>query len=168
MKTILALAVSLVCAGTLAAQEAVPAPAAETPKKSADGATHVDATAAATLLAEKDEAKKLTVLDIRTAGEFEEAHIDGATNIDFIDPTFEEQITKLDRDKPYLVHCQSGGRSGRSLEVFKKLGFKNIYHLDGGLTGWRTAGNAVVETEKKEEPQGEDASETKDDAKEAE
>lgn len=146
------LAVSLDFAGTLAAQEPVPAPAAEPAKKSADGATHVDAKAAAALVAEKDEAKKVTVLDIRTPTEYDEAHVEGATNIDFLDPSFEDEITKLDRDKPYLVHCQSGGRSGRSLEVFKKLGFKNIYHLDGGLTGWRTAGNAVVEAEKKEEP----------------
>ncbi len=148
MRTILTLAVSLVFAGTLAAKDPEP----ESAKKNADGATHVDAKEAAALVAETDEAKKITVLDIRTPAEYEEAHVEGATNIDFIAPSFEAEITKLDRDKPYLVHCQSGGRSGRSLAVFKKLGFKNIYHLDGGLTGWRTAGNAVVEAEKKEEP----------------
>ncbi|MFP6881875.1 MAG: rhodanese-like domain-containing protein [Roseibacillus sp.] len=46
---------------------------------------------------------------------------------------------KLDRNKAYLVHCRSGGRSTNSLGVWKKLGFKRVYHLDGGFLAWQKA-----------------------------
>ena len=111
---------------------------AKEPEKK-DGVTHVDAKGAAKLLSEKDEKKKPVILDIRTPEEFQEGHLEGAKNIDFKADDFSEKIAKLDRDKPYVVHCRSGGRSGQSLETFKKLGFKNIIHLDGGILGWQEA-----------------------------
>lgn len=110
-------------------------------EKAADGAVHVKADAAAKLVQEK----KVTVLDIRTPEEFGEGHIAGAQNLDFLKSTeFEAKLKDLDKSKPYLVHCQSGGRSSRSLKVFKKLGFETIYHLDGGLGGWQAAGQPVA------------------------
>ena len=110
-------------------------------EKAADGAIHVKADAAAKLVQEK----KVTVLDIRTADEFGEGHIAGAQNIDFLQGAeFEAKIKELDKTKPYLVHCQSGGRSGRSLKVFKSLGFEKIYHLDGGFGDWQAAGKPVA------------------------
>ncbi len=111
---------------------------AKEPEKK-DGVTHVDAEGAAKLLAEKDDKKRPVILDIRTPEEFQEGHLEGAKNIDFKADDFSEKIARLDRDKPYVVHCRSGGRSGSSLEIFKKLGFKNIIHLDGGILGWQEA-----------------------------
>ena len=109
-------------------------------EKAADGAVHVKADAAAKLVQEK----KVTVLDIRTSDEFGEGHIAGAQNIDFLQgAAFEAKVKELDKTKPYLVHCQSGGRSSRSLKLFKKLGFESIYHLDGGLGDWQAAGKPV-------------------------
>jgi len=142
MKSLLSLVVSLALAGTLAAKDP------ETKAKDPDGSIHVGAKAADSLVKEKDKAKKVEVLDIRTPAEYEEGHIEGATNIDFLDASFEKAVEKLDRDKPYLVHCQSGRRSGRSLEVFNKFGFTNIYHLDGGIKEWVKAGYPVAGKEK--------------------
>ena len=103
----------------------------------------VDPAQAAALLAKADEKTKPVVLDIRTAEEFAEGHIDGARNINFSAADFEARITKLDRNAPFLVHCRSGGRSGKSLAIFKKLGFKNIYHLEGGILAWKEAGKPL-------------------------
>lgn len=109
-------------------------------EKAADGAIHVKADAASKLVQEK----KVVVLDIRTADEFGAGHIAGAQNIDFLQSAaFEAKIKELDKTKAYLVHCQSGGRSGRSLKIFKQLGFESIYHLDGGIGGWEAAGKPV-------------------------
>lgn len=106
-----------------------------------DGAIHVKAEAAAKLVQEK----KVDVIDVRTADEFAEGHIAGAKNIDIMKGgEFESKLKELDKSKPLLVHCQSGGRSTRSLKVFKKLGFEKIYHLDGGMGGWQSAGKPVV------------------------
>ena len=102
--------------------------------------TNVDAKEAAKLVA----TGKVTVLDVRTAEEFAEGHIAGATNINFMAKDFAAQTGQLDRNKTYLLHCASGGRSKRCLPQLKQLGFKEIIHLDGGMAAWEEAGNPVV------------------------
>lgn len=117
----------------------------EETKKSSDGAVHLDAKKAKALIDTGAQGgAKPIVLDVRTGAEFSEGHLKGAKNIDFRDDSFRESVSKLDRKKPYLVHCRSGGRSGASLKIFKELGFEHIYHLDGGMLGWEKAGLPVV------------------------
>jgi len=77
------------------------------------------------------------VIDVRTAKEFAEGSTPNAKNIDVKSTDFETNISKLDKNKTYIVHCKSGGRSTRSLATFKKLGFKHIYHMDGGYLAWQ-------------------------------
>lgn len=86
---------------------------------------------------------KVLVLDVRTPEEFKEGHIEGAVNIDFNGKDFAAQIKKLDPAKPVLVHCQGGGRSGRSLPVLEQVGFPQIYHLHEGFGEWEAAGKPV-------------------------
>ncbi len=107
----------------------------------AEAVKHVDVKGAAKLMQDK---KDVVVLDIRRDVEFEEGHIDGAKNIDFYSKDFAESLKTLDRDKAYLVHCASGGRSTKSLATFKALGFKQVYHLDGGFNAWKEAGKPVA------------------------
>jgi thioredoxin 1 len=82
----------------------------------------------------------IQLIDVRTSQEFIGGHIEGALNIDYNNPSFKSEISKLDKEKPVLVYCLSGGRSGASVGVFEELGFKNITELDGGMMSWRSAG----------------------------
>lgn len=107
---------------------------------SADEVTNVKPDAAAKLLS----AEMVTALDVRTAEEFSEGHIRGATNVDIMEKDFSKKLTDVDKSKPVLVYCQSGGRSSRSLSKLKKAGFPKIYHLDTGMQGWLDAGKPVV------------------------
>ena len=100
---------------------------------------HVDADGAAKLIADK----KAVVLDVRTPKEYEAGHIAGAKLIDFNAADFAKKLGELDKNKTYLVHCAAGGRSTKSLEVFKKLEFKSVVHLDGGFKAWEKAGKPV-------------------------
>lgn len=84
------------------------------------------------------------VIDARTAEEFSEGHIKGAVVIDVTAADFEEKLDKLDRDKTYILHCRSGGRSARALEVFKKLEFHHVYHMNQGMLAWKKAGQPTV------------------------
>ena len=84
------------------------------------------------------------VLDVRRPVEFSEGHLENAKNIDFFGADFADQLKKLDPEKPYLVHCASGGRSTKALEQMRELGFVKVYHLDGGMKAWLEAGQAVV------------------------
>lgn len=97
--------------------------------------THADGKAAVQLVAEK----KVQVIDVRTTAEFKDGHIDGAKNIDFNGSDFEAKLSALDKTKTVLVHCARGGRSTKSLETFKKLGFGQVIHLDGGYAAYQEA-----------------------------
>lgn len=88
--------------------------------------------------------KQIVVLDVRTPAEFQAGHLKNAVNINYNAPDFEQQLAKLDKTKPYLVHCAVGGRSTKSLPVFKKLGFREVRHLDGGIQAWQRAQLPVV------------------------
>ena len=102
---------------------------------------HVDAIAASQLLSSKPE---MVVLDVRTPEEYAAGHIPGkVVNVDFKAADFKTKAAELDRETPYLVHCQGGGRSTSSLAILEELGFKHLYHLDGGLSAWQEAGEAV-------------------------
>lgn len=105
----------------------------------ADPVKHVDAKKAAQLVADG----KVTVLDVRTEDEFKDGHIKGATNVDILEDGFAAKLGSMDKSKPILVHCQAGGRSTRSLPTLEKLGFTEIYHLDGGMEGWEKAGQPL-------------------------
>jgi rhodanese-related sulfurtransferase len=88
--------------------------------------------------------EKVTVLDVRTPEEFADGHLKDAVNVNFNGGDFEARIAKLDPEKPYLVHCAVGGRSGKSMALFKKLKFTKVYHLVDGYNGWADAGKPVV------------------------
>ena len=92
---------------------------------------------------------KIVVVDIRTPEEFAKGHIKGAVNINMNSKDFSEKLGKLERDKTYIMHCRSGGRSASSLPVWKRLGFKNVLHLSSGTLGWVKAGQPLVVATKK-------------------
>jgi thioredoxin 1 len=88
--------------------------------------------------------KDKIILDVRTAEEYKEGHLSGATQIDYYGTDFKSQVSKLDRSKPVFVYCKGGGRSSSSCEILKDLGFKEVYNLQGGITDWKKAGKAVI------------------------
>lgn len=89
------------------------------------------------------QSKTNVVLDVRTKKEYQEGHLPGAILIDFTEDSFAKEVAKLDTNKTYLVHCAAGGRSARACKKMEQLGFKNLYNLEGGLTGWQKAGKPV-------------------------
>ncbi len=121
-------------------------------KDAAAKVTNLDAAKSGKLIKDRAGSKQaIVILDVRTPGEFKSGHLKGAKNIDFRADDFQKKLEKLDRSKPYLVHCRSGGRSTSSLAVFKKLGFREVYHMDGGMIGWKKSGGKVVVDTKIEE-----------------
>ena len=101
---------------------------------------NVDAEAAAGLAAESD----VVVLDVRTAEEYAEGHIAGAICVDVKQPDFAEKVAAaIDKGDRILVHCRSGNRSMRALEMLVPLGYTSIYHLDGGIVAYEEAGYPV-------------------------
>lgn len=78
----------------------------------------------------------MILIDVRTSQEFQGGHIPGAVNIDFY-KNFESKIKKMDKSKTYLLYCRSGNRSGTAVKMMKKLGFKDVSHLQKGILSWK-------------------------------
>lgn len=79
---------------------------------------------------------KGTLVDVRTPGEYAGGHIGDAMLIDYTNPSFSEEIQKLDKDQPVYVYCASGNRSGKAMQMMKNMGFKEVYNLIGGYHGY--------------------------------
>ncbi len=92
------------------------------------------------------EAKKMidkgqvVVIDVRTPGEWDGGHLKNAKLIDISGATFEQQITKLDKNKTYVVYCAVGGRSSRAATLMAEKGFKTVYNMVGGYNKWSALG----------------------------
>jgi len=86
---------------------------------------------------------EVQLVDVRTPEEFSEGYIKNAQNIDFKSPTFEQDILKLNKDKPVMLYCHSGGRSAKCAQKLKDAGFKKIYDLKGGISKWKHEGLAI-------------------------
>jgi rhodanese-related sulfurtransferase len=87
--------------------------------------------------AKRMQKRKTIVLDVRTPEEFKEGHIKKAINYNVLDSVaFDKQIGQLKKNKKYLIYCKSGKRSGKALVMMQQKGFKNLYHLAGGITAW--------------------------------
>jgi rhodanese-related sulfurtransferase len=88
--------------------------------------------------------RALVILDVRTAGEYSSGHIASAINIDYRSPSFEDQLSMLDRDVAILLYCRMGVRSLKALQIMKGMGFSEIYNLTEGLVGWKRDGGETV------------------------
>lgn len=88
-------------------------------------------------------AEGVQLVDVRTPEEFTSGHIANAVNININDANFQTKIATLDKSKPVLVYCKSGGRSGRASSILKEIGFTNITDLDGGITSWKAEGKPI-------------------------
>jgi rhodanese-related sulfurtransferase len=86
----------------------------------------------------------ITIIDVRTPGEFAQSHIDGAVNYNVEGPDFAHQIMNLDPGGIYAVYCQSGNRSQVAVGQMTSIGVGSIFELESGITGWESTGSPVV------------------------
>lgn len=80
------------------------------------------------------------LVDVRTPGEYNEGHLKGSTNIDWNGSDFAGQASNLDKNRPVMVYCLSGGRSSAAADWFMQNGFKTVYQMKNGIRAWMMAG----------------------------
>jgi rhodanese-related sulfurtransferase len=88
---------------------------------------------------------KVELLDVRTTGEFESAHVPGArlVPLDELDAgAFLKQRGAA--DQPVYVLCQSGGRARKAIEKLQQAGFGGGVLVEGGTQAWIDAGLPVT------------------------
>ena len=94
----------------------------------------------------KIEDKTVTVVDVRTAQEYQEGHLANALNINVESPDFASAIANLDKTKEYALYCRSGRRSTVAANEMAKAGFTLITNYNKG--GFADLANLGVATSK--------------------
>lgn len=74
-----------------------------------------------------------TLFDVRTDAERAIATIPGAIALD---DAGKKVLEELDRDAIVVLHCHHGVRSRNAAEHVLKMGFRNVYNLEGGIDAW--------------------------------
>lgn len=104
------------------------------------GAEHISPQEWKEMLDQRDE--NTIVLDVRNQYEYELGHFEGAiapnckTFRDYI-PVIEELAQKHDLEKTkVMMSCTGGIRCEIFSPLMKKVGFKNVYQLDGGVINY--------------------------------
>ena len=86
---------------------------------------------------------EVVILDVRTAEEFREGHIENALNIDVKQSDFMQKAkTTLPKEKTIAVYCRSGRRSANAATKLGSEGYK-VVNLYGGILAWKEAGLPV-------------------------
>ena len=105
-----------------------------------EGYRDVTVKEASLMIKEPGSVSPIVALDVRTKGEFDSGHLNDAINIDVKSASFKEEISKLDKDKTYLVYCRSGKRSKLAQNIMKELHFKKAINMLGGFIAWQKSG----------------------------
>ena len=80
------------------------------------------------------------VIDMRNHYEFEVGHFEDA--IEIPSDTFREQLPmaadmmKVDKDKNIIMYCTGGIRCEKASAYMLHKGFKNVFHLEGGIINY--------------------------------
>lgn len=95
------------------------------------------------VLAQQD---KLSLVDVREPPEWTDdlGHASSATLVPL--STWPAGAAKIDRSKPVVVVCRSGGRSARAAALLMQSGVSEVYNLQGGMMAWVRAGLPVERT----------------------
>ena len=89
------------------------------------------------------ESPNVVLLDVRTAAEYAEGHIEGAVNIDQGQSDFMAKAkAALSVEKKIAVYCRSGRRSANAAGRLAAEGYQCV-NLEGGIQAWKAAGKPV-------------------------
>jgi phage shock protein E len=78
-----------------------------------------------------------TLVDVRTPEEFASGHIHGAQNIALQE--LPARWGQLPKDRPLVLYCRTGNRSGMAGKMALQEGFTEVYNL-GGVVEWHKQG----------------------------
>jgi rhodanese-related sulfurtransferase len=88
----------------------------------------------------QSQAAGVVIIDVRTAGEFNEGHITNAINIDVESMRFDAEIAALDKNVTYALYCRSGNRSSIAAGKMSDAGFTSILNAQVGFIDLLGAG----------------------------
>ena len=85
----------------------------------------------------------IVILDVRTASEYSEGHIEDAINIPVNE--LETRLDELSKEDDILVYCRTRNRSSSAIQIMEDAGFTQLYHMHEGISVWTEQGYPVVQ-----------------------
>ena len=73
------------------------------------------------------------LVDVRSPQEFKEDRLISSINIPLYELENNANILLPDKDAHIILYCQSGARSKKAYKILEKLGYTNLYNLEGGI-----------------------------------
>ncbi len=82
--------------------------------------------------------KEALLIDVREPSEFATEHIPSAKLMSL--SQFDSSMISQNTNKKIVLQCQSGKRSAQAAQKMFDAGFRDVFHLQGGLPTWKAAG----------------------------
>lgn len=86
------------------------------------------------------------LIDNREESEWAKGHIPGAVYMGrgILERDIEHRYPDL--EQKIVVYCGGGYRSALSVENLQKMGYSNVWSMDGGIRGWQQANFPLSES----------------------
>lgn len=84
--------------------------------------------------------EKFHLVDVREDDEWREVRAKGALHIGkgVLERDIADDISDL--NDPIVLYCGGGSRSALAAESLQRMGYRNVFSMDGGIRGWIEAG----------------------------
>mgnify|MGYP001627252408 CR=1 FL=1 len=91
-----------------------------------------------------DIGEQITIIDVRSASEWNSGHIKGAKHIYLGDLPAKIKTLPKDKEEPVFCICGGGFRSSIASSLLMKNGYENVYNVFGGMGAWKAANLPTV------------------------
>jgi rhodanese-related sulfurtransferase len=90
-----------------------------------------------------EEGRRFELVDVREDREWDAGHLPGARHLGrgVIERDIEREIP--DRDTEIVLYCGGGYRSALAADNLQRMGYRNVWSMDGGFKGWKQAGGRI-------------------------
>ncbi|SRR5690606_28558535 len=87
-----------------------------------------------------DNGEQFYLIDVREDHEWAKGHLPGAMHLGkgIIERDIETTIPQ--KDAPIVLYCGGGYRSALAADNLQKMGYTNVWSMDGGYRGWTEQG----------------------------
>ncbi len=85
---------------------------------------------------------RVKLIDVRTDAEISRGRIPQSDALPL--HLLPLRLSELDKNATTVFYCHVGGRSAQAAAFAAGNGFTDVYNLQGGITAWAHAGQAIV------------------------
>jgi rhodanese-related sulfurtransferase len=87
-----------------------------------------------------DRGERFQLIDVREESEWAKDHLPGAVHLGkgVIERDIEQRLP--DTGAELVLYCGGGFRSALAADNLQKMGYTNVWSMDGGIRGWRERG----------------------------